>query len=49
VQWVSGSELFRDSALAALKQWRYQPANLNGKPIESDLEIVLHFHRPTNQ
>ena len=49
VQWVSGNELFRDSVIAALKQWRYQPASLNGKPIESDLEIVLQFHRPTDQ
>jgi len=45
VQWVSGNELFRDNAVAAVKQWRYQPANLDGKPIESDLEIVLQFHR----
>ena len=49
VQWVSGNEMFRDSVLAALKQWRYQPASLNGKSIESDLEIVLQFHRPTDQ
>ena len=49
VQWVSGNELFRDSAFAAVKQWRYQPASLNGKPIESDLEIVLQFHRPTSE
>jgi len=49
VQWVSGNELFRDSAFAAVKQWRYQPASLNGKPIESDLEIALQFHRPTGQ
>jgi TonB family protein len=49
VQWVSGNELFRDSALAAVKQWHCQPANLNGKPIESDLEIVLQFHRPIDQ
>jgi len=49
VQWVSGSEVFRENAIAAVKQWRYQPASLNGKPIESDLEIVLQFHRPTSQ
>ena len=45
VQWVSGSEMFRDSVVAAVKQWRYQPASLNSQPVESDLEIVLHFNR----
>ena len=46
VEWVSGSELFRDNAITAVKQWRFQPASLNGQPTESDLEIVLQFNRP---
>ena len=45
VQWESGSEIFRDSVVAAVKQWRYQPASLDSQPVESDLEIVLHFNR----
>jgi TonB family protein len=49
VRWVSGSDLFRDATVAAVKQWRYKPASLNNQPIESDLEIVLQFNRPTNQ
>jgi len=49
IQWVSGNNLFRDSAITALKQWRYKPASLNGEPVESDLEIVLQFNRPTNR
>jgi TonB family protein len=49
VQWVGGNELFRDTTLAAVKQWRYKPATLNGQPVESDLEIVLQFSRPTTQ
>jgi protein TonB len=49
VRWVSGNDLFRDTAMAALKQWRYKPASLNGQPVESDLEIVLQFKRPTVQ
>jgi len=49
VQWVSGSELFRDSAVTAVKHWRFQPATLNGQPTESDLEIVLQFHHPAGQ
>ncbi|HYN15768.1 MAG TPA: TonB family protein [Terriglobales bacterium] len=49
IQWVSGNDLFRESAITAVKQWRYKAASLNGQPVESDLEVVLHFNRPTNQ
>lgn len=49
VEWVSGNELFRNSALAAVKQWRYKPASLNGQPVDSDLQIVLQFSRPTSR
>ena len=49
VKWVSGNDLFRDTSIAAVKQWRYKPASLNGQPVESDLEIVLQFKRPTVQ
>ena len=48
LQWVSGNELFRSGALAAVKQWRYKPAILNSQPIDSELQIVLEFH-PTNR
>jgi len=43
VRWVSGNDMFRDTTVAAVKQWRYKPASLNGQPVESDLEIVLQF------
>jgi TonB family protein len=43
VEWVSGSDMFRNSAVAAVKQWRYKPATLNGQSIESELQIVLQF------
>lgn len=45
VQWLSGNEMFRDTTVAAVKQWRYKPATLNGQPVESDLEIVLDFSK----
>jgi outer membrane biosynthesis protein TonB/putative methionine-R-sulfoxide reductase with GAF domain len=47
IRWVSGNELFRDSTLNALKQWRYRPASLNGEPVDSEVEIVLQYNRPT--
>jgi TonB family protein len=40
---VSGSPLLRDAAIAAVKQWVYKPALLNGKPTESDTRIQLNF------
>ena len=43
VHWVGGNPVFRDSCISAIKQWSYKPANLNGQPVESDLEIVLQF------
>lgn len=43
VLWVSGNALFRDSAITAVKQWRYKPASFNGQPVESDVEIILLF------
>ncbi len=43
VRWVSGNDMFRDTTIAAVRQWRYKPASLNGQPVESDLEIVLQF------
>ncbi len=49
VKWVSGNDLFRDTTVAAVKQWRYKPASLNGQPVESDLEIVLQFKGAANQ
>ena len=31
------------AAIAAVKQWVYKPALLNGKPTESDTRIQLNF------
>ncbi len=49
VRWVSGNDMFRDTTVAAVKQWRYKPASLNGQPVESDLEIVLQFKNAPSQ
>jgi TonB family protein len=49
VRWVSGNDMFRDTTVAAVKQWRYKPASLNGQSVDSDLEIVLQFKGAANQ
>jgi TonB family protein len=43
VKVVSGQPLLRNAAVAAVKQWVYKPTLLNGKPVESESRIVLHF------
>jgi TonB family protein len=40
---LSGSPLLRDAALNALRQRRYAPAMLDGKPVSAHVVVVLHF------
>ena len=49
VRWISGNDLFHDTTVTAVRQWRYKPATLNGQPVESDLDIVLQFNPPNYQ
>jgi protein TonB len=46
LQQVSGSPIFREAAFAALKQWVFKPARLNGQAIEQSTTIRLHFGVP---
>ena len=40
---VSGNPLLRDSAVTAVRQWRYKPAMLNGQAVESTVQVTLKF------
>lgn len=40
---VSGHPLLTQSALEAVKQWRYKPYILNGEPVEVDTQITVNF------
>jgi len=40
---LSGPALLREAALASLKQWKYQPAELDGKPTSMHLTVTLQF------
>jgi protein TonB len=40
---VSGHPLLVQAALDAVKQWRYQPTQLNGDPVEVDTTITVSF------
>ena len=40
---VSGHILLRQSAIDAIEQWKYEPATLNGEPIEVNTTITVKF------
>lgn len=40
---ISGHALLRQSAVNAVKQWKYEPATLNGDPIEVATTITVKF------
>ena len=40
---VSGPALLHQSAIDAVRQWKYQPATLNGKPMAMHLTITVQF------
>ncbi len=43
LQVVSGHPLLVQSALEAVKNWRYQPTTLNGEAVEVDTTITVNF------
>lgn len=43
---VSGPPLLADAAAAAVRQWRYRPAALNGKPVQVQKQITVVFKLP---
>jgi protein TonB len=43
LEYVSGPPLLMKSAMDAVKQWRYQPTQLNGEPVEVDTTISVVF------
>ncbi|HUL35753.1 MAG TPA: TonB family protein [Candidatus Eisenbacteria bacterium] len=40
---ISGDPFFIHSALSAVRQWRYRPTILNGRPIEVDTHITVIY------
>ncbi|HXX46365.1 MAG TPA: TonB family protein [Candidatus Acidoferrales bacterium] len=46
LQVVSGSPILASAAVAAVKQWRYQPTRLSGEPVEVETVILVQFQMP---
>ena len=40
---ISGDPFFIQSALFAVRQWRYRPTILNGRPVEVDTHITVIY------
>ena len=45
VRVISGASPLRQAAISAVRQWRYKPALLNGRPTESTAEVQINFTR----
>jgi protein TonB len=43
---VSGPEMLRAAALAAVQQWRFKPASLNGNNVSSKGTVSIVFNTP---
>ncbi len=43
LQVISGHPMLQQSALDAVRQWRYKPYFLNGEPVEVDTTITVNF------
>ncbi len=43
LQLISGHPMLVQSALDAVRQWRYKPYLLNGEPVEVDTEVAVNF------
>jgi TonB family protein len=45
---LSGPGLLVEAARSAVRQWRYTPSLLNGKPVESQINVSVVFHLPSS-
>jgi protein TonB len=46
---ISGDPLFYQSALAAVREWRYRATILNGQPVEVDTHITVIYSLNRNR
>ncbi len=43
---VEGNPILGRAATDAVRQWRYRPTLLNGKPVQTQAEVVVNFQTP---
>jgi TonB family protein len=49
VKLVRGYFVLAKAAIAAVKQWRFRPYNVNGRPLETQAVITINFSFPPRQ
>jgi TonB family protein len=47
VRVIDGPPVFAQPAVEAVKQWRYKPFELDGKPVKNEIGITLQFKFPS--
>jgi TonB family protein len=43
---VSGNPMLTQAAIAAVKQWKYHPYSIEGKPVEMQTQVIIQFTLP---
>lgn len=46
---LSGPGMLIEAARSAVREWRYTPSLLNGRPVESTVDVSVVFHLPPTQ
>jgi TonB family protein len=41
---VNGNPILANAAMAAVRQWRYAPSELNHRPAASTTDVTIVFH-----
>lgn len=49
LHYVSGPPLLVNATMRAVRQWRYSPTMLNGKPVEVDTEVRIVYRLGENR
>jgi protein TonB len=48
VKVVEGSPTLVQSAVEAVRRWRYEPFELDGKPVKNEIRISVDFKLPSD-
>jgi TonB family protein len=46
IRLLSGSTSLLPATMTAIRQWRYKPTLLNGKPVQAQQDITIEFQPP---
>jgi len=41
---ISGPPILRQAAINTVRQWKYEPARLDGEPVAAHMQVQISFH-----